>query len=60
MNDNKSNIGVSVNVINQSGVPVDAEQSSLPRFDGENYIVDVVLSAMSRPGRLRSAVKGVK
>lgn len=60
MNDNKSNIGVSVNVINQSGVPVDAEQSSSPRFDGENYIVDVVLSAMSRPGRLRSAVKGVK
>lgn len=53
-------IGVNVNVINQSGIPVDAEQSSAPRFDGENYIIDVVLNAMSRPGRLRTAVKGAK
>lgn len=50
---------VTVNVINQSGTPVDAESSS-PRFDGESYVIDVVLNALSRPGRLRTAVKGAK
>lgn len=55
-----SPIGVSVNVINQSGTQLDAEQSSAPRFDGESYIVDVVLRNISRPGTLRTAVKGAK
>ena len=54
-----SNIGVSVNVINQSGIQMDAEQSA-PRFDGESYIIDVVLNAVSRPGRMRTAIKGIK
>jgi tape measure domain-containing protein len=51
---------VNVNIINSSGTPMEAEQSGTPRFDGERYIVDVVISAMSRPGQLRTAIKGVK
>ncbi|GJA98196.1 tape measure protein [Aeromonas caviae] len=47
------------NLINQSGAPVEAEGRG-QRFDGEKYIIDVVLSAMSRPGRLRTAMQGAK
>ena len=48
---------VNVNVINQSGNNVDAEQTG-QSFDGEQYVVDVVLKAVNRPGPLRDAVKG--
>ncbi|MFK8771723.1 tape measure protein [Aeromonas caviae] len=47
------------NLINQSGTPVEAEGRG-QRFDGEKYIIDVVLNAMSRPGRLRTAMQGAK
>lgn len=47
------------NLINQSGAPVEAEGRG-QRFDGEKYIIDVVLNAMSRPGRLRTAMQGAK
>lgn len=50
---------VYVNVINESGQPLDAEQQS-GRFDGEAYIVDVVVNAMTKSGRMRNAVKSVK
>lgn len=50
---------ITLNVINQSGTQMEAETGS-PRFDGESYVIDVVLNALSRPGRLRTAVKGVK
>lgn len=48
---------VSVNVINQSGTPVTAQQSA-PRFDGKRMILDVVLQAASQPGQFRDGLKG--
>ncbi|MET2951343.1 tape measure protein [Vibrio owensii] len=48
---------VQINMINQSGQPVEAEQQS-GRFDGERYILDVVLKAANRPGNFRQGMKG--
>lgn len=48
---------VSVNVINQSGQPVDA-QGGQPRFDGEKMVLDVVLKAANRPGPFRDGMRG--
>lgn len=48
---------VMVNVINQSGQNMDAEQTG-GGFNGEQYVVDVVLKAVNRPGPLRDAIKG--
>lgn len=48
---------VQVNVINQSGQPVDAVTSQ-PRFDGRQMILDVVLSAAGSPGKFRDGLKG--
>lgn len=47
---------VSVNVINQSGQQLDAEQGG-GRFDGEKYVLDVVLKAATRPGGFRTSLK---
>lgn len=47
---------VQVNVINESGQPVEAENRG-GRFDGERYVVDVILKAASRPGPLRDALR---
>lgn len=47
---------VSVNVINQSGTPVDAQAGQL-RFDGKGYILDVVMTAASTPGSFRNSLK---
>jgi hypothetical protein len=40
-------LNVSVNVINESGVPMKAEQRQ-PRFDGQGYIIDVVMDGINR------------
>jgi len=48
---------VTVNVINETGIPVDAEQSGAPEFDGESFVLDVVLTAASRPGNFRDGLK---
>lgn len=48
---------VMVNVINQSGQNMDAEQTG-GGFNGEQFVVDVVLKAVNRPGPLRDALKG--
>jgi hypothetical protein len=48
---------VTVNVINQSGSPVAAQQGQ-PRFDGKQMILDVVLTAANQPGSFRSGMKG--
>lgn len=48
---------VQVNVINQSGTPVDA-QSSPPRFDGRQMVLDVVLKAAGEPGPFRDSMRG--
>lgn len=50
---------ISVNVINESGTPMDAQQQGGGRFDGRNYILDVVIDAASKPGKMRDALKGV-
>lgn len=54
-----SNMGggdVQVNVINQSGQQMNAEQRQ-PRFDGRRMILDVVLTAASQPGTFRDGMK---
>lgn len=48
---------VVVNVINQTGQQVQAEQSG-PRFDGQQMVLDVVLSAVNRPGPFRDNMRG--
>jgi hypothetical protein len=51
--------GVTVNVINKSGVPLSAEQSE-PQFDAGNIILDVVVDAMVRNKRgFRDNMKGM-
>jgi hypothetical protein len=47
---------VQINLNNQSGTPLDADHGGTS-FDGEKYILDVVVSHMGRPGALRSAIK---
>ena len=49
---------VEVNVINESGTPVDAEQQGQAQFDGEKYVLDVVLRAAMRPGQFREGMQG--
>lgn len=49
---------VTVNIINQSGQQLEATAGT-PRMDIEGMIVDVVVSNIQRPGRMRDAVKGV-
>lgn len=51
------NMNVELNLFNQSGEPMEV-QSQESRFDGERYILDVVMGAVSRPGAFRDAIKG--
>lgn len=47
---------VEVNVINESGQPLNAEQQG-SKFDGQKMILDVVLTAASSPGNFRDGMK---
>lgn len=48
---------VTVNIINQSGQSLESEQQS-SRFDGENYIIDVMVNAVTNnKGGARDAIK---
>ena len=48
---------VTVNIINQSGQSLESEQQS-SRFDGENYIIDVMVKAVTNnKGGARDAIK---
>lgn len=48
---------VVVNIINQSGRELESKQQN-SRFDGENYVIDVVVRAMeSNKGGMRDAIK---
>ena len=49
---------VEVNVINESGTEVEAEQQGGAAFDGEKYVLDVVLRAVRRPGNFRDGMQG--
>lgn len=48
---------VTVNIINQSGQQLEATAGT-PRMDIEGMIVDVVISNIQRPGRMRDAMRG--
>lgn len=48
---------VQVNVINQSGQKMDAQQGNM-KFDGKQFVLDVVLTAASTPGKFRDNIKG--
>lgn len=50
-------VAVQVNVINQSGQPLTAQQGTT-RFDGAQVILDVVLKGASQPGPFRDGMKG--
>lgn len=50
---------VSVNIINQSGTPMKAEQGGV-RFDGKQAILDVVMEAAAKPGPFRESLRNVK
>ncbi|MDY7537618.1 hypothetical protein QN372_00500 [Undibacterium sp. RTI2.1] len=47
---------VTVNVINQTGQQANAQQGQM-RFDGKQYILDVVMTAANQPGGFRSGMK---
>lgn len=47
---------VQVNVINQTSQPVNAQQGGV-RFDGKQFILDVVMTAASSPGPFRQNMK---
>jgi lambda family phage tail tape measure protein len=48
---------VTVNVINQTGQQVNAEQQGQPRFDGNQFVLDVVIKAMNQPGQFRDSMR---
>jgi len=50
---------VTVNVINQSGEPLKAENSGQPRMDAQGWVVDVLISKMSRDSRLRQNMRSM-
>jgi lambda family phage tail tape measure protein len=52
----QSGSNVTFNLINQSGIPVDADQGPV-RFDGEKMIMDVVLKNVQKPGKFRDGLK---
>lgn len=48
---------VTINLINQSGTQVGA-QAGQPRMDGKQMVLDVVLTAINKPGPFRDGMKG--
>lgn len=52
-------VPINFNLINESGQPLEAQEQGRS-FDGEQYIVDVVVRNLNRPGRMRDAVRASK
>ncbi len=50
---------VTINLKNESGTSLDADHAGT-KFDGESFVLDVVISHLGRPGTLRNAVKNSK
>ncbi|MCY1380938.1 hypothetical protein D9M69_688000 [compost metagenome] len=48
---------VTVNVINQTGTQANAQQGNA-RFDGKQWVLDVVMTAAAQPGPFRDNMKG--
>lgn len=55
----RSAVNVAINVDNQTGRQVDMQQKS-SRFDGEKYIVNVILKDLNSNGQLRTAFAGIR
>ena len=52
-----NSVNVKINVDNQSSQKLDMEQGDV-NFDGDNYIIDVVMKNINTGGVLRSAMGG--
>lgn len=50
---------IQVNVINESGTKMDAQQKGM-QFDGRQMVIDVVIDAVSKPGKMRDAFRSAK
>lgn len=48
---------VTVNLFNESGEQLDATPGT-PKFDGERFVMDIVLKNLGKPGRFRDALRG--
>lgn len=55
----KSAANVSIHIENQTGKPVEMQQKS-SKFDGEKYVVNVILKDLNSNGQLRTAFAGIK
>lgn len=51
---------VQVNVINQSSQDVNAQKGDGARFDGEKWVMDIVLKNAVTPGPMRDMLQGIK
>jgi len=51
---------VTVNVINQTSQEVEAEQRGQPRFDGNQLVVDVILTDLNRRGPIFQGMMGAR
>jgi len=51
---------VTVNVINQTSQEVEAEQRGQPRFDGNQLVVDVILTDLNRRGPIFHGMMGAR
>ena len=48
---------VTINLVNQSKQPLQAEQSA-PKFDGQKFVQDIILSDLKRNGPIGQAIRG--
>lgn len=55
--ENSGGVNVKINIENQTGQPMDAKTGNM-RFDGEGYVIGVVLKALTTSPSFRSAVRG--
>lgn len=55
----KGNMNVAINVENQTGQPVSMDNQGM-KFDGERYVVNVILKNLNSNGALRNAFAGLK
>jgi hypothetical protein len=55
--DKPGGVNVAINIENQTGQPMDAKMGNM-RFDGEGYVLGVVLKALNSSPSFRAAVRG--
>jgi len=49
---------VTINIINQTGTEAKAEQSGQPRWDGEKFVTDIILTKLANSQSFRQAIRG--